>query len=334
MPECGYRPGGPWDAADGSRSEAHRPGNEAFLEAAGVEWTIIDAHLITGSQPIGSYPAHDVDDLGDAMSVYQPHLIGESRVAAFARDPHTTLQVWSGDHGYPGDPSYQEFHKKDENSGLRYWRITEGRPGLGGKDWYRPELAKAVVRDHAEHFATVVGDTLKMAAGQGVAQPVVTAPYDTELFGHWWREGAAWLRHARMELDRTGIGLVTATEVMANRGATPRTSLPAGSWGDGGGFKVWANNKNRWMWSAVYEAENLLARCGDVEPELVAQLARSVLLIESSDWEFLVTTDGAADYATERVLRHLADARALASAATSREESERLIELVKARDSV
>lgn len=334
MPECGYRPGGPWTAADGSRSEGDRPGNEEFLEAAGLEWTIIDAHLITGSDPIGSYPARDMDDHGDDLSVYQPHLIGESSVIAFARDPNTTLQVWSGDHGYPGDPAYQEFHKKHSDSGLRYWRITEGRPGLGGKDWYRPEHAHAVVREHAAHFATVVRDTLSAAADHGVQRPVVTAPYDTELFGHWWREGAVWLREARMELDSSGIALVTAAESLANREVTSRVALPEGSWGDGGGFDVWANDENRWMWSAVYEAEGLLAECGDLGKDLAAQLARSVLLIESSDWPFLVTTDGAADYATERVLRHLADARALASAATDQEESERLIELVKARDSV
>ncbi|MBT8206963.1 MAG: DUF1957 domain-containing protein [Acidimicrobiia bacterium] len=334
MPECGYRPGGPWHAADGSRSEAHRPGNEEFLEAAGLEWTIIDAHLVTGTDPIGSYSPHAVDDLGDAALTYQPHLIGESKVAAFARDPRTTLQVWSGDHGYPGDPSYQEFHKQHSDSGLRYWRITEGRPGLGEKDWYRPEHARAVVREHAEHFATVVGDTLKLAADQAVERPVVTAPYDTELFGHWWHEGAAWLRQARTELDRSGIEMATATDALTSRTDIPRVELPAGSWGAGGGFEVWANDANRWMWSAVYEAEDLLSKYADLESEVVSQIARSVLLLESSDWQFLVTTDGAADYATERVLRHLEDARALASAATNQEESERLIQLVKARDSV
>jgi predicted glycosyl hydrolase (DUF1957 family) len=30
---------------------------------------------------------------------------------AFVRDSKTTVQVWSRDQGYPGEPQYLEFHK-------------------------------------------------------------------------------------------------------------------------------------------------------------------------------------------------------------------------------
>lgn len=332
MPECAYRPGGAWTAADGSKSEPLRPGVESFLEAAGVQWTIVDTHLVTGGPPIGSYEVLEVEDTPTARSPYTVYRIADSAVTALARDPHTATQVWSGEYGYPGDPAYREFHKSHDNSGLRYWRITEGRPDLGGKDWYRPESARGRVRDHAAHFVSVVEDVARRARNSGVEHPVITAPYDTELFGHWWSEGIEWLTETRRCMEGSGIEMTTATDAVAGKTPAPRASLPAGSWGSGGEFAVWRTADTAWMWSAVYEAEALLASVDGVESDLVRQLERTVLLIESSDWEFLVTSGAAADYATERVSRHLADARALVAAADDPTELQQLLTIIQTRD--
>src|SRR2546430_12334258 len=55
----------------------------------------------------------------------EAHLLvarGGKRVAVFARDPRSSVQVWSADYGYPGDGAYLEFHRKKGKGGLRYWR--------------------------------------------------------------------------------------------------------------------------------------------------------------------------------------------------------------------
>ena len=82
---------------------------------------------------------------------------GQSRIATSARaktehmrNEATGLQVWSAAHGYPGDGLYREFHKKDETSGLHYWRVTGARVDLGEKDLYDPGSAAALARTHAD----------------------------------------------------------------------------------------------------------------------------------------------------------------------------------------
>ena len=73
-----------------------------------------------------------------------------------ARNENTGKQVWSADKGYPGNPAYREFHKKDEQSGLHYWRVTGAKVDLGDKAEYDPGVASAVVAEQAEHFRDLV----------------------------------------------------------------------------------------------------------------------------------------------------------------------------------
>jgi DNA-binding response OmpR family regulator len=76
-----------------------------------------------------------------AASVFRPYLVGSSDVAAVVRHPEVSGQVWSAMFGYPGDPAYREFHRKDERSGIRYWRVPDMTSGLGDKADYVPHEA-------------------------------------------------------------------------------------------------------------------------------------------------------------------------------------------------
>lgn len=331
MPECAYRPPGAWrpahapsgTAEDGREigigPEPFRPGNEQFLEEAGIDWTVVDAHLVTGGSPLGSYPVREAPP-GEGRSAYRPHILGESTVRALPRDPATTVQVWSGTSGYPANPWYLEFHKKHASGGLRYWRVTGPEADLGEKLPYRPERVPAVIAEQAHHFAELVAATIAEAGAEGVGDPVVVSPYDTELFGHWWAEGVDWLVQARRALGRRGVRVSTASEA-ADR-AEPDAPLlpPAGSWGDGGDFRVWDSPRTAEVWGAVYRTERLLEAVAARLPErpteelrrVFRQLGRSVLLIESSDWPFLIGTGAAPEYAAARVREHEEDARSLA----------------------
>ena len=89
-------------------------------------------------------------------------------------------------------------------------------------------------------------------------------------------------------------------------------SLPEGSWGQGGHHWVWLNDGTRWVWELVYRAEDAfaeaLASAGDapdaVSQRILMQLARELLLLEASDWPFLITTVAAHDYAEARARLH------------------------------
>jgi 1,4-alpha-glucan branching enzyme len=230
----------------------------------------------------------------------------------FIRDPGTSRQVWSGETGYPGDGAYLEFHKKSDSGGHRYWRVTGPGVELGDKEPYHPEEAAARVASHAAHFRALVTSTLD--GGEDGA--ILVAPYDAELFGHWWFEGVAWLEavleqmHADPRVELTTLGRHA-------REFPPPTvvALPEGSWGNGGGSDVWRNPRVDWTWDLELPAEEEVWRLrqmaeavGDEETHAVVNAAaRQLLLLSASDWAFLMTTNGAPDYAAERVRGHAED---------------------------
>jgi 1,4-alpha-glucan branching enzyme len=221
--------------------------------------------------------------------------------------------VWSADWGYPGDFDYREFHKKAGTSGLQYWRVTGARTDLAHKDYYHPEWAAYKVDQHAEHFAHLVSDLLREYHNDQGAYGLIASNYDTELFGHWWFEGVNWLgkviRHLAANPD---VDMTTATEFIMEHPPTEVLNLPESSWGAGGNHFTWKNGDTNWMWPPIYEAElrmeGLVLRHPDAaEDELFVlnQIARELLLLQSSDWPFLVTTGQAREYAIARFNQHL-----------------------------
>ena len=62
-------------------------------------------------------------------TTYQPYLVGASDVAVLARNERTGEQVWAGQVGYPGDPWYREFHRKDPTQ--RHAVLARHRPRRG-----------------------------------------------------------------------------------------------------------------------------------------------------------------------------------------------------------
>ncbi len=112
-------------------------------------------------------------------------------MAAFARDPKASAQVWSRHGGYPGDGAYLDFHKIRWPGGLKYWRVTGSSVDMGAKEPYDPPTAAAHADAHAAHFARLID---ALAADEPRKSPaVLAAPFDTELFGHWWFEGPHFL---------------------------------------------------------------------------------------------------------------------------------------------
>jgi 1,4-alpha-glucan branching enzyme len=334
LPECAYRPSGPWYPAVGNSPPSYRPGLEEFLAAAGLEYFIVDTHLLAGSPERGlsSYLLHlqssagETDELLTAVprppamqphpagvSPYQPYRVGAMHV--FARDPRTSKLVWSAREGYPGDGLYLEFHKRQHPGGLRYWRVTSPSSDLGGKEDYDEQRAREQALHHAEHFAGVVKELLRELSEE-VPDATVVAPYDAELFGHWWFEGPIFLERVLTLLSESDeLRLTALGDGLAGREPGPEIRLPEGSWGEGGAHQVWLNTGTRFVWRIIYEAEQKFEalartradRAGRLEGRVLRQLARTLLLLEASDWPFLVTSRTAHDYAELRVLDHHED---------------------------
>ncbi len=300
LPEMAYRPRGYWKPPVEGAREGLRAGVDELLMRAGIRYTFVDAHLVQGGEALSPYGEASLAQVESAEATYYVHEL-ESGFRVLARNQETTLQVWSADHGYPGEGLYREFHRKDPASGLHHWRVTHRKADLAAKAPYDPEAAFAKTKEHAEHF---VGLVARLA--QGRPEGVILSPYDAELFGHWWYEGVAWLEEVLRRLSRLPeVKAVTARE--AAQGKAVRARLPEGSWGRGGDHRVWLNEKTLDYWRKVYRAERALmeeARRGNLSHRHLRQAMRELLLLEASDWPFLIDTGQAEAYARERYEGH------------------------------
>ena len=338
--------------ADGTSAPLpfERIGLEQALAESGLGFFFIDTHLVEDSHlvpaspssfdqhsPAAARPTLVTNLAGDASaaeprSLYQPYFVeglyhaaetspeaGETApelkpVTVFPRDPRTGLQVWSGDTGYPGDSVYLDFHKKRWPGGHRYWRVTGPGVDMAYKEPYNQAEAAERVKGHAAHFTHLVWQALSSAGNESGVPPILCAPFDAELFGHWWFEGPMWLEAVARNLHEhaTGITLTSCAEYLEEYPRAGFLSMHEGSWGAGGNNQVWLNPETAWTWSYIYPAERFtrdlatagLWRGSELGTRIAQQLCRELLLLESSDWQFLITTGAARDYAEARFLTH------------------------------
>jgi 1,4-alpha-glucan branching enzyme len=334
LPECAYRPA--YITANGES----RPGIETFLAERGLKVFFVETHTITGGQPVGVAAGDVIGPYGSIkrryvipgspriaprqdVTTYQPYYVSEtikganidehSGVAVIGRNNRTGQQVWSADWGYPGDFDYREFHKKAGTSGLQYWRVTGAKTDLAHKDYYHPDWAMYKVDQHAEHYAHLVGDLLRDYKNQTGEFGFISSNYDTELFGHWWFEGVTWLGKVLRHLAQNPeVELTTASREVEQHPPKKVLHIPESSWGAGGNHFTWDNADTHWMWKPIHAAEaamEMLAgkytKPSDTETKVLNQAARELLLLESSDWPFLVTTGQAKEYAIQRFSQHV-----------------------------
>jgi len=357
LPECAYRPRYEWTSPlvkDGSAKGVERLGVEEVLHDAGIRFFLVDAHLLKGGKPIGVYidrfealqrlwgqfsehyhPREEIKERSPHRTyVVCPDPSAEKSTAIFVRDPDSALQVWSGEHGYPGDQWYLDFHKKHYPGGHRYWRVTDAKADLGDKLQYDPDGIEARLDSHAAHFVDLVSSILEGDAVVKRGQGVVCAPFDAELFGHWWFEGPRWIHKViRRMHESKKLRAVTCSQYMAEQPPAGIVGLPEGSWGEGGFHWIWLNEWTEWTWRHIYECEGKfleLLKSHDARDhegtELLQQAGRELLLLESSDWQFLISTWHARDYAENRVSVHYNDFKRLVALAEARANGDPLSE--------
>ncbi len=144
--------------------------------------------------------------------------------------------------------------------------------------------------------------------------PVITCPYDAELFGHWWYEGPCWLYSlfTRIHRDQDIISLVTPSEYI-NENPVMQVSSPCpSSWGYKGYNEAWLNNTNDWVYKHLHKAAERMTELADenkhaegIKKAALNQAAIELLLAQSSDWAFIMKTGTMVRYAEKRVKDHL-----------------------------
>jgi len=281
LPECAYRPAYKWAyPIEDAGQPFDRLGVEEVLYDNGLAYFMVDHHLLEGGKAIGAYAARfegllkiwqafsdqyqqagrDKKSPGSVYLVSSKAEKGKA-TAILVRDPKTCLQVWSGQYGYPGDGNYLDVHKKHYPSGNRYWRVTDPQADLGDKLEYNPEKIEARLDENAEHFAKLIAKVVAENNNATGKTSVLCAPFDAELFGHWWFEGPGFLYKVIKNLhkDKT-VGMVTGQQQMELSPPREVISIPEGSWGEGGYHFIWLNEFTQWTWKHIYESEKSFAK--------------------------------------------------------------------------
>jgi 1,4-alpha-glucan branching enzyme len=257
---------------------AYEPGLERLLADHGLGYFCIDQ----------SARERPIDSLAPARTPSGP--------LAFTLDWETVSLVWSRN-GYPSDPAYLEFHRLSPN-GIRLWAI-------GGDPYDADAAAQRAERD-AARFVDHVAARLRGFRAKRDRPGLVSFAIDTELLGHWWTEGAAWLDAVMRLAPPSGIRLCTLPDAAERHGGEER-ALRASSWGEGKDLRTWDSPRVADLaWGArrleLRLVEALAARrLGRAAAE---RAARELLAVQASDWAFLDAKRQAGDYPHARVLGH------------------------------
>jgi 1,4-alpha-glucan branching enzyme len=298
LPECAY-----YEALD------------EMLASCGLRYSLLDGHGLLHALPRPRY------------GVYAP-ICSPAGVAFFARDSESTLPVWSASQGYPGDGAYREFHRdlgwdlpeeallaqgirSRRPLGLKLHRVTAQGCPLDEKQPYAPKQAEERLRLHAAAYLQGRRDQLQALAGAIERPPLLVAPFDAELFGHWWFEGPGFLGELFRQGAEVGFTFTHLRDVLA-AGAPLQVCRPSpSSWGQGGYHDYWLNETNAWVAAEWQRASRAMVRrvnrgVGSAEQRSwLNQAGRELLLAQSSDWSFILRAGTTTGLARERIHGHL-----------------------------
>ena len=298
LPECAYRPK---EYKNGKARESI----DYWLNNSGIEYFIVDSHGIFNAELL-----EQKNDIG--LNTNFGYTL-ESGLSVFGRNKKTSRQVWDSKIGYPGNEYYREFHKKDHESGLHYWRITSKELGKGEKQLYDIEKVEEIADSHANHFVLLITEELRLFSENFKTNGIIVSPYDFELYGHWWMEGILWLNKV-FELihNHKDIEMITISDYISKfKDNFSVIKMGESSWGEGGHFQVWKNPEHSWIWpyinASMRDFESVLKSNPNPNSwgeRILKQIARELLLMEGSDWPFLLYTKQAKEYANQRFHHH------------------------------
>jgi 1,4-alpha-glucan branching enzyme len=290
---------------------------DKVLKEEGIKYFLLESHGIIFARPRPKF------------GVYSSYYT-KNKVAVFGRDHESSKSVWSSIEGYPGDYNYREYYRDigfdlDYDyikpyisscgvrifTGIKYYRITGETPH---KEPYVPEWALDKASYHAGNFMFNREKQIEYLHSIFDRKPIIVAPYDAELFGHWWFEGVQWLNFLirKMRYDQKTVKLITPSGYLGlypkNQVITPAAS----SWGWKGYHEVWLNGSNDWIYPHLHRAQEAMTAAAKQytspnpgKERILNQMARELLLAQSSDWAFMMKTGAFSEYAKKRTVTHL-----------------------------
>jgi 1,4-alpha-glucan branching enzyme len=325
---------------------AYVEGVEIFLQEANIRWFLMDTHGLLHAQPRPRY--------GVFAPVYTPN-----GIAAFGRDLESSRQVWSKHEGYPGDGRYRDFYRDigfdldfdyvkkflpspDHRgfTGVKYFSIAGSR---GNKQPYQRTAALQAAAEHAGHFLNARVAQIGKLGNIFDRPPLVIAPYDAELFGHWWYEGPEFLDALvrKAVSDQKTFTLATPEDYLRANPTNQIAKPSPSSWGEEGYYRVWLNEKNEWIYPHLQVAQERMtelarnfAEASALVHRAVKQAGRELLLAQSSDWPFIMRTGTSPDYARQRVKDHLLRFLAIYDQVTNGRVDENWLREMEQRDNL
>ncbi|HEV3228464.1 MAG TPA: 1,4-alpha-glucan branching protein domain-containing protein [Solirubrobacteraceae bacterium] len=274
---------------------AHAAWLDPLLSEAGVRTSCVDYTDLWGM---------------GALAHLQP-LCTESGVLLAPLDRQTIELVWSH-HGYPCHGTYRDYHHHTVHH-HQPWG-NDGRP-------YDHEAALELVREHAADFVERTIARLDDARARTGRPGLVVCALDTELLGHWWYEGTAWLAAVLEEASTRGLAVARLDDALERHDPAPAPAdPPVTTWGSPRDLTTWDGPAVADLaWRARAAELRVVAerqgggaeRDGARAERDGARAERELLALQSSDWAFMVTRELAGPYPLERSDGH---ARALESA--------------------
>ncbi|KYG32076.1 1,4-alpha-glucan branching protein domain-containing protein [Alkalihalobacillus trypoxylicola] len=295
---------------------AFAPGIDKILVEEGIRYTFVDEHAILSADP--------KPDKDSRAPIYSPH-----GLVMFPRHTALSSKVWSSTFGYPGDVDYREFYRdigydRDWNyikpfvhpegirvdTGLKFKRVTSHE--TEEKENYVREWAMNKVQQHSYDYIYSINEEVNKHGDQHYPPYLMVAPFDAELFGHWWFEGPEWIE-ALLTNGKELISFITPEEFVHRHYYDFTTShLSFSTWGRDGYGEVWLNEKNAFLYRHYHQMERKLIQALALfsnphheQKRAMQQMVREWMLAVSSDWAFILDNQSASQYANERFSVHL-----------------------------
>ena len=320
---------------------------DKVLQKANLRWFVLDSHGLMFGNPRPRY------------AIYAPTFT-PAGPAAFGRDRDSSRQVWSAEEGYPGDPAYRDFYRDigfdlsadylrpflprngiRKFTGLKYHRIT-GRSG--DKELYNRGWALGAADSHAGNFVANRAAQISHLREHMNVPPIVLSPFDAELFGHWWFEGPEFLNLfiRKAVYDQDTFRLTTPSRYLEENDTHQLVVPSSSSWGHKGYWEVWLDESNAWIYPHLHMAARRMTEMAreyrdTTSPKMdraLRQMARELLLAQSSDWAFLMKTGTATKYATKRTKDHILRFTRLYDQVRAQDIDERFLENCEWRDNI
>src|SRR5262249_48663105 len=157
------------------------------------------------------------------------------------------------------------------------------------KEIYDPHAALEKAAEHAGNFMFNREKQVEWLHEAMGREPLIVAPYDAELFGHWWFEGPDFLEFLfrKIHFDQQNLKTITIPQYLDRHPVNQRSEPSFSSWGYKGYCEVWLEQSNDWIYRHLHEGADRMVELArryphadDLRRRALNQAARELLLAQ------------------------------------------------------